>query len=372
MNLSYIFINLCIIFLIVLFVTEYNPKTLLNEKIVTHSEKNFYEKSDVGTDVFRLTADPGNDKIFYQEPNYFNPQDSLFLFKSDRDNGKEKIYLLNLRSGEIIQLRESSSFGHIPTWSIDGKEVYIGTKGEIIVTPIKDVKERRIRIPDDSWITFLHVNPSGDKIIFVEESADGHKGLAVVNVNGSDYKRLFSTDNKSVFYIDHPTFIDNNKILFLTRGKNRDFTGDYNKPYILDLNGALSRLPLECSHYDINFQGDKILCASEGYIINLNGDILQSFSELRGHGVWAPDGITFLMTGDPVSVSERYFGKIVIMIFGSNISYNLVSHESTYNSSVEVHIQPNAQFSRNGRYVIYESDRGKSQNSDLYLVTVPE
>lgn len=349
------------------------PSVLENKKII--SEKEFYKKSDLGTDVFRLTTDLGNDNIFYQNPNYFNPESSLFLFKSDRGDGKYRLYLLNVSSGEIILLRKGDSFGHMPTWSIDGKQIYIGERGKIIVLDITTRREKVIDVPENSWITFLDINPAGDTILFVEEDAEEHKGLSIIGVNGYDYHRLFSLNNlKSTqedfpFYLDHPLFIDNNNILFLTRGKNRDFTRNFNKPYIVNLRGGLRRLSRECSHYDVNLDGNKILCASEGYIIDLEGNILKSFPEIKGHGVWSHDGDTFLMTGDPVPVpSGQYFGKIVLMKFSSPDSFIVVSHESTYNSSLPSHIQPNAQFSPNGDFIIYESDRGRGSNSDLYLV----
>lgn len=343
------------------------------EANILSSEKTFYKKSDAGTDVFRLTSDSGNDRIFYQEPNYFSPDSSKFLFKSDRGDGKERLYLLDISSGEINLLIKSDSYGHIPTWSFDGKEIFIGNYGKIIALDTKTFQEKNIEIPEKSWITFLHINPSGNKILFVEEGVEDHKGLSIINTDGTGFRRLFSADYDTVFFIDHPIFIDDNQILFLTRGSDRNFSNEYNQPYIINLEGDQRRLPVECSHYDVNTKSNKILCGSEGYIIDLKGNVLRNFSEIRGHGVWAPDGDTFLMTGDPMPVpSGPFFGKIIIMKLSSDEKYNLVSHESTYDSSLEKHIQPNAQFSRNGKYVIYESDKKQSKNSDLYLVEIPE
>ena len=100
--------------------------------------------------------------------------------------------------------------------------------------------------------------------------------------------------------------------------------------------------------------------------------ILKETYGIKGHGVWSSDGETFMMTGDPVPVTKDspYFGKITILKFSTNETYNLVSHENTYDSSLEVHIQPNAHFSGDGRYIIYQSD--KDGNLDLYLVEVPK
>jgi Tol biopolymer transport system component len=345
-------------------------------KTLYSSEIEFYKKSDLGTDVIRLTSNSANDDIFYQNPNFFSPDDSKFLFRSQRSDGNYRLYILDLKSGNITLLREDTSFGWMPTWSKDSREVYVGHIGKIFVINIENLEERIIKIPTDSWITFLDLSPSGDQLVFVEEDSrtwvDHHKILSVINIDGSGYRQVYNLDHVNEFYLDHPFFIEENKVLFLTRGENRDFTGDFNKPYIFNLDtGNISRLPLCCSHYDVHPDGDKILCASEGYIIDLNGNILKETYGIKGHGVWSYDGETFMMTGDPVPVpdSSTYFGKITIMKFSSNETYNLVSHENTYDSSLNVHIQPNAHFSRDGRFIIYQSD--KDGNLDLYLVEVP-
>ena len=46
---------------------------------------------------------------------------------------------------------------------------------------------------------------------------------------------------KKYFYLDHPVWINDHEILFLTRGKDRDFHGDFNKPLVL----ALTLMKLE-------------------------------------------------------------------------------------------------------------------------------
>ena len=341
------------------------------------SEMEFYKYSDIETEVIRLTSDSANDDIFYQNPNFFSPDDSNFLFKSQRGDGKYRLYLLDLSSGNIKLLREDTSFGWIPTWSKDGTEVYVGHIGKIIAINIENLNERIIDVPSDSWITFLDLNPNGDKLVFVEEDSrfwvDTHKKLSIINTNGTNYRQIYNLDHETEFYLDHPFFVDENIILFLTRGENRNFSDDFNKPYLFNLKTEnITRLPICCSHYDVHPEGDKILCASEGYIIDLEGNILKETYGIKGHGVWSHDGDTFMMTGDPVPVTKDspYFGKITLMKFSSNETFNLVDHENTYDSSLLAHIQPNAHFSSNGRYIIYQSD--KDQNLDLYLVEIPK
>ena len=363
---------LIILVLIVLISAYISQTNVLKEKSIFPSEKSFYKKSDFGTDVIRITSDPANDNIYYQEPNYFSPDSSKFLFKSERGDGKRGMYLLDLGSGSMTLLKSFTS--HIPTWSKDGKEVYAGERGKIVAITIETLEERVIEVPGQDLLSFLHLNPSGDRLVFIEEGLETHKTLSIINTDGSEYEQLYILDLRTEFFLDHPIWVDDNTILFLTRGEGRNYTGEFGKPFLLTLSGNLTKLPVKCSHYDVHPKGDKILCGTEGHIIDLEGNVLRELP-VRGHGVWALDGDTFLMTGDPVPVKEDspYYGKITIMKFSSEDEiYNLVSHENTYDSSLEVHIQPNAQFSRDGKYIIYESDRGEMQNSDLYLVELPK
>ena len=110
------------------------------------------------------------------------------------------------------------------------------------------------------------------------------------------------------------------------------------------------------------------MCASEGYIIDLYGNILKDISPYQGHGAWHPDGNTFLITVHPgyLPIDSIYKNKIIIMKLDSNDKYILVSHDNSYDSNT--HSQPNAQFSSDGKYIIYETDYMGAKNTDLFLV----
>ena len=265
----------------------------------------------LGTDVFQLTVHEAEDSIFYQEPSYSSPDNQYFLFRSNR-GGKYRLYLVDLLAGNISTLREGTFFGWAPAWSLDGN-VYVGDKGKIIEVNPHTFEEKDINLPNSHVPTFIHVSPSGENILMVEEEfqwgESNHKQLSVIHKDGSGYRILYQVDEQDVFYLDHPIWVNDSLILFLTRGKERDFTGDFNNPYLVDLDGNLKIIPISCSHYDAHPFGEKILCATEGYIIDLEGKIVQELP-LRGHGVWHPDGKRFLMTADPIPVpSGEHFGK---------------------------------------------------------------
>ncbi len=366
MKLKLVFIILILIVILAFTITNIKDSEIVisQEQQEIISEKSFYKLSDINTSVFQLTNNQGNDSIYYQEPSYFSKDGSKFLFRSDRD-GKYKMYISNIEKGQVIQVYDRD-WGWAPTWSHDGKEIYVGSMGEIQAINAETLKKRQINIPTKNLPEFLHLSPDGKTILFGESFFGEHKQLSIANITGQDYKVLYTLDHKKEFYIDHPLWINNNTIMFLTRGLNRNFTLEFNQPYIMHLNGTIYRLPLECSHYDVS--NERILCGQEGYILNIKGKIIKEIPDIHGHGVWASDGNTFLMTGDPIPVpSGPYYGKIMIFNFSSNYSYSIVSHESTYDSTI-THIQPNAQFSPDGKYVIYESDLKMKDNSDLFLV----
>ena len=336
------------------------------------SERIFNGLSYKKTHVTQLTSNKFNDNIFYQEPNHFSPDSSKYLFMSKRIDGKNRIYVMDMVDGNINLISKNAFWGWSPSWSADNKIIYT-TLGKIHFVDVnKSFNEDIVNIQTGNVISFIRSDPSGSRIIFVEEEhvkTDHHKSLSIINFDGEDYRRLFFTNEKNIFYIDHPVWINDDEVLFLTRGFNRNFSNDFNKPFIINVNNnKIRRIPVECSHYDVNPKGDKILCATEGYIIDLYGNILKNFKPYQGHGAWHPDGNTFLITVHPgyISKDSVYQNKIIIMDFNSDKRDILVNHFNSYNSSA--HSQPNAQFSRDGKYIIYESDYLGKKNTDLFLV----
>ena len=113
---------------------EYSNKTAEEDferaEYIFPSEKKFFKKSDIGTDVFQLTTHEAEDEIFYQEPSYNSPNNKYFLFQSNRDE-RYRLYIVDINQGEIILLRYDPSFGWAPTWSKEGK-VYVGSSGKLL------------------------------------------------------------------------------------------------------------------------------------------------------------------------------------------------------------------------------------------------
>ncbi len=344
-----------------------------NGRLVAN-EKTLVGTSLLNTPIYQLTSDEWFASIFYQTPNFFSSDGSEFLFRA-RGLGPFYLYLVNPDSGAMRKVSSDVHFGWMPAWLDDAQKIYIGKGGAIKSVDVSNWEEEEFSLPTENWISFLDVQ--GNRILFVEEESRlgddiKHIGLSVVNTDGSNYRQLYLADWETVFYLDHPMFLADGEILFLTRGVDRDFTGDFNKPWIVSADGGLRQIPVQCSHYDVHPDGDKILCGSEGYVIDLFGNILMSFTELSGHGAWSPDGDIFLMTTYPEMMNEENAkGVITLVTFPGGEKTALVEHQSTYDSSLGVHIQPNAQFSPDGRYVIYESDLGTREISRLYLVELP-
>ena len=191
-----IFIILAVIFFFGGNDIKYNEETR-NIIFDIPNEKSFYKKSDLGTDVMRLTNESGNDGIFYQEPNYFSDNGKYFLFKSERD-GKDRLMVIDLESGNMTFIKKTRMYGWAPAWN-DNK-VYVGDSSKIIIIDIENYEESKIDLPDNVIATFIHFNPAGDKMVFVEEIFGEHKSLSVINVDGTGYKKLFILDKEKEFY----------------------------------------------------------------------------------------------------------------------------------------------------------------------------
>lgn len=321
--------------------------------------------------IHRFTSDAGDDDVFYQEPRSFGgPDGDLFLFRSTRGDGEYRLHLLNLTSGAIARAFEDTSFGWSPTWSADGRELVVGQGAKLVVLDATTGAARDVPLPTDSWITFPHVSPDGTRLLFVEEArtsgAAQHLALGLARLDGSGYRRLYTLDGATEQYLDHPVWLDDMRVAFLTRGPARDFRGDFNRPYVLDLaTGALARLPHECSHYDPNPRASLLLCGQEGYVLDASGTTTFAYEGIHGHAAWAPDGERFLATADPVPVPEGqpHHGTIALLRMGSDARVDLVRHGSAYDSVG--HDQPDAQWSPDGRWIVWAA------KGDLYGVEPP-
>ena len=126
----------------------------------------------------------------------------MFIFKSDRIDGKSGIYVMNMFNGKINLISKDRSWGWSPSWSNDNKVVYT-TTGKIHFVNITSFKEKIIYVPIRNFMSFIRYNPSGSSFVFIEESTkfnDHHKALSLINSNGSGYRKLFITDEK-IFFI---------------------------------------------------------------------------------------------------------------------------------------------------------------------------
>lgn len=321
--------------------------------------------------VRQLTSDPADDDVFYQEPRSFGgAARDLFLFRSARGDGQHRLHLVNLTSGAIARLRDDTSFGWSPTWTLDGNTVIVGHDRALLLIDAATGETRTIALPTDAWITFPHVSPDGSRVLFVEEARGAgeatHLALGMARLDGSAYERLYALDRQTEFFLDHPVWLDDATVAFLTRGEGRDFRSGFNRPYVLDLGTrAIQRLPHECSHYDPNPRASLLLCGQEGYVLEKRGTKVFTYAGIHGHAAWAPDGERFLATADPVPVpeGEPHHGTIALLRMGSEARVDLVRHGSAYDSVA--HDQPDAQWSPDGRWIVWTA-RG-----DLWAVEAP-
>lgn len=324
-----------------------------------------------GIRVRRLTSDAADDDIFYQEPRSFGgASGDLLLIRSARGDGQYRLHLVNVTTGAIALLREDVGFGWSPTWTRDGREVLVGHARTLLFLDALTGATRSVPLPTEAWITFPHVSPNGTRVLFVEETLrkgeTEHLALGLARLDGSGYERVYTLDHARESFLDHPVWLDEERIAFLTRGKGRDFHGEFNKPYVLDLaTRELTRLPYECSHYDPNPLTPALLCGQEGYVLDVSGRKVFSYEGIHGHATWAPDGKRFLATADPVPVPEGrpHHGTIVLLRSESDAREDMVLHGSAYDSIG--HDQPDAQWSPDGRWIAW------SARGDVWLADAP-
>ena len=168
----------------------------------------------------RLTTGDFNDR----EP-AASPDGRFVAFASDRNGGWD-LYLLDLVSGEVRQLTQTTSFEGQPTWSPDGVwlayEYYAGEDLDIRILPV-DGSENPIQLTDaPSMDSSPSWDPAGNRIAFISDR-DGLPDVYLANLQDPNERYLNLTHSALISEADPAFAPDGKSLAYSGRGNGFDF-----------------------------------------------------------------------------------------------------------------------------------------------------
>ncbi len=135
----------------------------------------------------------------------------LAFVQWDQPDGREDVYLIRPDGSGLRRLYKGRLEGSLPSWSPDGKKLtFAGSMActtcdyDIWVVRRDGTRLRKV-VEDDLWQTDPAWSPDGRHIVYTNERDDevyGYGDLWVVNVDGSNNRRLLSKPDSYDYAID--------------------------------------------------------------------------------------------------------------------------------------------------------------------------
>ncbi len=281
-----------------------------------------------GSEQKNLTNSSGNDF----NPSW-SPDGKKIAFSSIRA-GYNKIFIINVDSGEPIELTNSLTFSGIePSWSPDGKKINFHSSiqnEEIYIVNADGSELKKIAstsIPGTHFLMLLSPcswSPTGEKMLFnftlnmINNPLMGHLDpysgngeIFVMNADGSEWKNITNSSSSSE---SEPSWSpDGNKIAFkLNRGKDSEIcimNADGTELIRLTNNSSVDNCPTWSP------DGRKIAFVSERdgneeiYVMNINGSEQINISNNPSSDCnpsWSPDSKKIAFDSDRDGNREIY------------------------------------------------------------------
>ncbi|MEQ8906854.1 hypothetical protein [Ekhidna sp.] len=121
----------------------------------------------------------------------WSPGSDFIVYYHERGDNMDQIYLTDREGSFHRNLTNDTNHNIFPTWSADGRIVYVRNEGEVM--SIKPDGSEKVQIMNKSG-GLVSPSPNGKKLLFV--SVDS-QGLSLLNMENKHKKRLF--ESKKIF-----------------------------------------------------------------------------------------------------------------------------------------------------------------------------
>ncbi len=177
-----------------------------------------------------------------------SPDRTQLAFASDR-SGFWDLYVMNLQTGDVIQITNSPEYDSAPSWS-----------------------------PDAQWLVFETYTNDNLEVSVVSVNDRSQPILPITQNSASDHSPVWAPDGRHVAFISSR---GGDSDVWLA---NLDFTGD-------DRFQNLSNTPFASENYPVwNFDGSQLLWASTSQTVGFSGLYIWRASEPARAARWIGDG----------------------------------------------------------------------------------
>jgi len=165
---------------------------------------------DSGFDIGIITVEDSNTprlllhEGWHEKHGVFSPDGRWIAYQSDREDAEE-IYVVSYP--ELVTKKISTSGGHNPVWSKDGKELFYRVGNRMMTVNIETEPELKVADPEllfdgrllatDSWGSNYDVSSDGQRFLMVEEDEEQPSANQLVVVLNwfEELERLVPTGN---------------------------------------------------------------------------------------------------------------------------------------------------------------------------------
>ena len=343
------------------------------------SETRKYKDPDTGREVWQITNSPYASSNLYFTAQSFVKENAGLVFMSTRPS-KTELYFAELKTGRFRQLTESETGAYHACVCPNANTVAYLDNGGVWMLDLKTLEQRKIfTIPKDHRPDLLSIDDSGKCVAFayciplekpLGRDQTHHSTIVRIRTDGSGFQKVHEED----YWISHvlidPT--DSGTILFCHEGSWEVVA---QRLWIVQADGSgLRKIRVEedpeiaIGHEHWTEFGNAVGYHGAYKRRAFLGRVNKDGSNVREYTMTAPAGHTTATEDGRLVLGDGTVDFPYIALFHLKGSVAVADPLCQSGRVNRVGVHAHANFSSDGRYVVFASERGGGSN--VYVVPV--